>query len=280
MAFRVTAWATRARLRRKVHPPPSKAAWQRRTEALIRRHAPGGSFVDIGAMWQMHGRMAFVAEEAGATAVTAVDAMDPTPEFGRERARRDSRVRFVQGDLHDPLTVEAIGRHDFVWCSGVIYHSPNPYVLIEHLRRLTGQLIYLGTQIVPEVPGFEGACVFYPGLCESSRRAHGSVHGAGHNAIGVNSPFDATPGLGYANYWWGITPSALRAMVRTARFEIVEEMHPDPFAMSVLARPVAGGSVIPAPELARERGQARDAGLESDDGETGARDRGGQRPGP
>jgi len=263
MSLRVRAWGARARLRRKAHAPPSKADWQRRTEELIRRHAPGLSFADIGAMWQMHGRMPFVAEEAGATTVTAVDAMDPTPDFERERERRGSDVSFVQGDLHDPLTVEEVGAHDFVWCSGVIYHSPNPYLLIEHLRRLTGELIYLGTEIVPEVPGFDQACVFYPGLSESSRRAYGAVHGPGHHAMGVNSAFDATPGLGYANYWWGITPSALRAMVRTSRFEILEEIHPDPFTMSVLARPVAGDSVIPPAGLARDRGQMRRPGLDS-----------------
>ena len=205
-------------------------------------------------MWQMHGRMPFVAEEAGARAATAVDAMDPTPEFRAECERRGSQVRFVQGDLHDPVTVEEIGPHDFVWCSGVIYHSPNPYLLVEHLRRLTGELIYLGTEVVPEVPGFDQACIFYPGLPEPARRALGSVHGPGHGALGVNAPFDYTPGLGYANYWWGITPSALRAMLRTARFEILEELTPDPFTMSVLARPLPGESVIPPPELARERG--------------------------
>ena len=257
MPLRVRAWAARARLRRKAHAPPSAQEWQRRTEDLVLRHAPGRSFVDIGAMWQMHGRIAFVAEEAGAKGVTAVDAMDPTPEFERERERRGSGVRFVQGDLHDPLTVEEIGAHDFVWCSGVIYHSPNPYLLIEHLRRLTGRLLYLGTEIVPEVPGFEGACVFYPGLSESSRRGYGSVHGPGHDAIGVNSPFDPTPGLGYANYWWGITPSALRGMLATARLRIVEELHPDPFTMSVIAEPAPGESVIPPVELARERGAQR-----------------------
>lgn len=257
MPLRVRAWGARARLRRKASPPPSKEEWQRRTEDLIRRHAAGRSFVDIGAMWQMHGRMAFVAEEAGAVAVSAVDAMDPTPEFEAERDRRGSEVSFLQGDLHDPVLLEQIGIRDFVWCSGVIYHSPDPYGLIEHLRRVTRELLYLGTEIVPEVPGFDQACVFYPGLSEASRRAYGSVHGPGHNAMGVNSPFDSTPGQGYANYWWGITPSALRAMLRTARLEIVEELHPDPFTMSVLARPVPGESVIPPPELPRERGARR-----------------------
>ena len=255
MPWLVRAWAALARARRKLRPPPSKDDWRVRNEELLRRRVPGRSFADIGAMWQMHGRMAFVAEEAGATgSVTAVDAMDPTPEYRSEHERRESGVRFVQGDLHDPLTVAEIGPHDFVWCSGVIYHSPNPYLLIEHLREITGELLYLGTEIVPEVPGFEQACIFYPGLNEPSRRAYGSAHGPEHDAMGVNSPFDSTPGLGYANYWWGITPSALRAMMLTARFEILEELRPDPFTMSVLARPVVGESVIPPPELARERG--------------------------
>ena len=248
------AWAARARARRKLHPPPSKDDWRATTEELLRRHVEGRSFADIGAMWQMHGRMAFVAEEAGATAVTAADAMDPTPEYASEHERRGSSVRFVQGDLHDPVSVADIGVHDFVWCSGVIYHSPNPYLLIEHLRQMTGELLYLGTEIAPEVPGFDQACIFYPGLPERSRRAYGSAHGPGHGAMGVNTPFDDAPSLGYANYWWGITPSALRAMLRTARFDVLEELSPDPFTMSVLARPVERESVIPPPELARERG--------------------------
>ena len=83
MPLWVRAWAARARARRKLRPPPSKDEWRVRTEQHLRRHAPGRSFADIGAMWQMHGRMPFVAEEAGATAVTAVDAMDPTPEYER-----------------------------------------------------------------------------------------------------------------------------------------------------------------------------------------------------
>ena len=221
MPLWVRAWAARARARRKLRPPPSKDEWRVRNEQLLRRHVDGRSFADIGAMWEMHGRMAFVAEEAGAAGVSAVDAMDPTAEYASEHERRGSSVRFVQGDLHDPVTLDEIGVHDFVWCSGVIYHSPNPYLLIEHLRRITGELLYLGTEIVPELPGFDQACVFYPGLAERSRRAYGSAHGPAHDALGVNSPFDSTPGLGYTNYWWGITPSALRAMLGTARFEIV-----------------------------------------------------------
>ena len=48
---------------------------------LIRRHAPGKSFADIGCMWGVNGEYAFAAEEAGATRVVGVDVFGPTPEF-------------------------------------------------------------------------------------------------------------------------------------------------------------------------------------------------------
>lgn len=46
--------------------------------AYIRKHAPGRTFADIGCMWGVNGEYAFLAEEAGATAVKAVDVFGPT----------------------------------------------------------------------------------------------------------------------------------------------------------------------------------------------------------
>jgi hypothetical protein len=42
-------------------------------------------------------------------------------------------------------------------------------------------------------------------------------------------------GEGYAPWYWGITPSALRAMLPLAGFEIVEE-HQLPFHATIVAR--------------------------------------------
>ncbi|HEX2086030.1 MAG TPA: class I SAM-dependent methyltransferase, partial [Solirubrobacteraceae bacterium] len=104
-------------------------------EQLVARHAPGASFADVGCMWKVHGAIAFAAERAGATRVTAVDVMPPTPQF--EERRRRSNVRFVQGDLHDPATMEEVGEHDVVWCAGVLYHAPHPLLTLERLRAIT-----------------------------------------------------------------------------------------------------------------------------------------------
>src|SRR5436190_24115207 len=61
----------------------------------IRRHVPGRSFADIGCMWGVNGEYAFIAEDAGATKVTAVDVFGPTPEFDEKHRERRSRVEFV-----------------------------------------------------------------------------------------------------------------------------------------------------------------------------------------
>jgi hypothetical protein len=217
------AWIAAARARRRV-------ARRRRggppREELVRRFAPGASFADVGAMWSVDGAIAFAAESCGATAVTAVDVMAPTPAYAAEHARRGSAVRFVRGDLHDPATVEAVGPHDVVWCSGLLYHAPNPLLSLERLRALTARTLLLATETVPEVPGLRGACVFYPGADRTVFAAPGR--------IGLDGPFD--PARGYENWWWGLTPSALRGMLAAADFEVLE-LQDDVLHATVVARP-------------------------------------------
>lgn len=224
------AWIALNRLRRRAR----RSAFDR--EALVREHAPGRSFLDVGCMWSVHGRIAFAAEEAGARAVTGVDVMGPTPEYRAEHARRGSGVRFVQGDLHDPATLGQAGVHDVVWCSGVLYHAPHPVLTLERLRVVTGELLLLSTEALPEVPGTPGACVFYPALDDAGRRAYAGAPGG--PALAVTAPYDAA--AGYGNWFWGITPSALEGFLRVAGFEPVRAWRPDPFRITVAARPAPG----------------------------------------
>ena len=95
-------------------------------EAAFPKLATGRSFVDVGALWNVHGKIAFLAESSGASSVTAVDLSSATDEYLAEHERRDSKVRFVQGDLHDEDVLAEIGLHDVVWCTGVLYHCPDP----------------------------------------------------------------------------------------------------------------------------------------------------------
>jgi hypothetical protein len=174
---------------------------------LIRRYAPSASFADVGCMWRLNGRVAFLAEELGATSVAAFDAMERTSEFDAEHQRRSSSVRFVRGDLNAPTLAQDVGLHDVVWCSGVLYHAPNPLLSLERLGSLTKRYLIIGTKTLPEVPGLPQAAVFFPGLSPRERAAYGPLWGGG-----ITAPYNPAPELSYANWWWGLTPSAIKAM--------------------------------------------------------------------
>jgi SAM-dependent methyltransferase len=201
--------------------------------ALLRELAPGRSVLDVGCMWSVDGAYCFAAEEAGATSVTGVDLMPASERFEAERARRDSAVRFVQGDVHDAAVASELGPHDLVWCAGVLYHAPSPLLTLKRLRELCRERLILRTAILPELPGVPGACVFYPAAGPSGRAAFAPAAGGGR-AIGLTEPFD--PAAAYGNWWWGISPSALRAMLEASGFAI-DDLRVEPFVATATARP-------------------------------------------
>ena len=240
------------RLRR--HRTPE---WQPQRDQFIREYAPGRSFADIGGMFGVPGEVAFLAEAAGATQVTLFDSGEPTPPFLERHAAEGSSIRTVQGDLEDPVSLENVGVHDIVYCTGVIYHTPNPYLQVAHLRRITGEYLLLGTATIPEIPGVPQACVYYPYLEPDERApwARGWQDPAG--ALAIGTAFDPRPMYGHGNCWWGITPSALRAMVRSAGFEVVREFPTplSPWGLSLLARPTPAHPSLPPVDYYRRRGE-------------------------
>lgn len=260
MSLPTRAWITGARLRRRLRRGPAPDMREARRD-WIRAHAPGRSFADVGGLFRLTGDVAFYAEEAGATDVTLFDAGDAAlTDFPVKREERGSQVRFVQGDLEDPASIEAVGAHDIVWSIGVIYHSPNPVRQLMNLRELTRELLYLGTHTIPELPGAANACIYYPHLGERERAAYQAAHR--EPMAGLGAPFEDKPMLGHANFWWGLTGSALRAMLATARFEVVEQRHNvrAPFFTELVARPIARDPLLPPISYYREYGDRRAAG--------------------
>jgi len=189
-----------------------------RLPEYIRNHASGKSFADIGCMWGVNGEYSFLAQEAGATAVTAVDVFGPTPEFEEKRRARGSRVRFVLGDITRADTIEAIGQADVVFCAGVLYHHPSPFDLLVALRRICRETLIVRTSTIPEVRGLPNAAVYFPMLDARARhlwnlKRLGVVHQAG-----ISNAFE--PSEGYGNWFWGLMPSCLESLLKTAGFRV------------------------------------------------------------
>lgn len=184
-------------------------------EALVAAHVAGRSFADVGCMWKVSGAIAFAAEAAGASAVTGVDVMGESAEFQAEYARRGSGVRFVQGDVHEPATVAAIGPHEVVWCSGVVYHAPHPLLTLQRLREITTDTLILATEVLP---GRGRRCEFAPAVGSHP---------------GLDVPF--RPEAAFVNWWWLCSPGAICAMLEATGFRVVDE-HRLPFHTTVVAR--------------------------------------------
>jgi len=234
-------------LRARTGRPPGQYA---RLADYIRELAPGRSFVDVGCMWGVNGAHAFLAEEAGATDVCGIDVFGPTPEFEAERARRGSHVEFVLGDCTAPETLERVGARDVVFCAGVLYHHPSPFDVLVALRTMCRSRLLLRTSTIPEVDWLANAAVFYPHMPDDARRlwdlrSLGLLHQAA-----ISEPFRAEDG--YGNWFWGLTPSCLEAMLETAGFRVLRR-DDEPFAQTVLCEPTAAPFAHRLPDQAAAR---------------------------
>lgn len=207
--------------------------------SLIRKYAAGKTFADIGSMWGVSGLYSFVAEECGAERVVSVD-LYRTAEFTDEMRRRGSTVKFVQGDILLSETVGRVGICDVVFCSGVLYHVPNPLALLLQLRMMCDEVLILCTALIPEVSGMRNMAVFYPVLDWRQRGLWG------HCDKWLKVPYE--PSAGYANNFWGLTPSCVGSMLELAGFEVVER-HLGPFRGCFVCRTVSIKCVSPTADV-------------------------------
>jgi hypothetical protein len=183
-------------------------------------------------MWGVNGEYAFVAEDAGATRVAAVDVFGPTPEFEEKRVGKGSRVEFILGDVTRPETLAKIGPVDVVFCAGVLYHHPSPFDLLVALRRICRRTLILRTSTIPEIRGLPNAAVYFPMLTEQGRALWDLKSlGVGHQA-GISNAFE--PADGYGNWFWGLSPSCLESLVKTAGFRI-DVRASEAFAQTIVA---------------------------------------------
>ena len=184
---------------------------------LVRKEVSGKSFADIGCMWAINGLNSFIAEEAGATEVVGVDVYPESEEFLKEKEKRNSGIRFVQGDINSAETIKAIGEVDVVLCGGVLYHTPDPVHLLSRLRAICRETLILNTCSIPEVRGVKNSAVFYPFLDASQRKIWDRGMGT---QKAITGPYE--PESGYGNWFWGMTPSCIEALLKCAGFEVRE----------------------------------------------------------
>jgi SAM-dependent methyltransferase len=185
-------------------------------------------------MWKVDGDYAFHAVRSGASSVTGVDIDPATPRFEEKNAAVGNPVRFVQADVNDSHIAERTGGpFDVVFCSGVLYHVPDPVHTLRQLRRLCREHLILTTASITERDGAPQAAVFLPFLDDEQRTTLSYSPKPGRKKVGLDEPF--RPERGYVNWFWLPTPSCITAMVRFAGFQVLQ-MRAHRRVTTVLAR--------------------------------------------
>jgi SAM-dependent methyltransferase len=185
---------------------------------LIAHYVSGKSLIDVGCMWRVNGAYAFHALDHGARRVVGLDTLPPSAEFERENATHGNRVQFVQGDVNDGSIVDHLGAFDVVFCSGVLYHAPNPLHTLGQLRRLCAETLILTTATTTERET-PNTALFLPFLDARSReRFRFWTPGMAKRAL--DTEFD--PQKEYGNWFWLPTPSCVSAMLRATGFHVRE----------------------------------------------------------
>ena len=152
----------------------------------------------------------------------------------------------VFADLNQPGD---IGPWDVVYCSGVIYHMPDPVHTMLQLRSLCKRYLVLTSMIVPprmsgpdgEVVLGEGQVVFVPaisGVTKSVCAAHLDALDIKIFGVNLNEPFvwhygDTGPsragensihgsGVNYGPWWWLFTEEFVERLLTLAGFRVLD----------------------------------------------------------
>lgn len=184
---------------------------------LISEYTKDKSFIDVGCMWGVHGYFSFLAEEYGAKSVVAFDIFEPTEEFNKAHSSKNSKIKFKQGDINSKDCINDLGKFDVVYCTGLLYHVPDPVFTLSRLREICNDVLILGTAVIPEMNGIQNGAVYYPYLSESQRNIWRTNQGS---QLAITEPFD--PAQGYGNWIWGFSSSCLESMLRSSGFSILE----------------------------------------------------------
>jgi SAM-dependent methyltransferase len=203
--------------------------------------AAGKRFAEVGGLWGTVNEQVTTAARAGATATTMIDIAPsdggPDDLWRRFRERAEgmgvSGTTCLNASIDDPDTVERAGEFDVVCCNGVLYHSPDPIHTLRQLRRLTREVLVLGTVSIPEtvattagsVAVEPGAALLVPALSSSQLAVFAQwLRELGDVAIqadGVTHPPPAGWGPdAYDPWWWFFTRDYVSGLLRVCGFEV------------------------------------------------------------
>jgi hypothetical protein len=206
-------------------------------DEIIGTHVKDASFADVGGLWGLVNEKITVAVKAGCRSATMIDITPMGHRFWTDfdqhaRSAGVTEYKKMQGNVDDPDLSDKAGTFDFVYCSGVIYHVPNPLYTLARLHALTRRFLLLGSMTVPtrignaagEMSFAGGRTVFLPAVDAPTREILATHFRAlGINLAGItDDQYLWTSLSSYGPWWWLWTEETLSAMLRAVGFRVVE----------------------------------------------------------
>jgi len=198
----------------------------------LSQSVPGKTFAEVGGLWGTVNEKVSVAHKYGATALTMIDI---TEEGGDLWAAFDERMNKKSVSDYKCVIADICDYEgdtfDVVHCSGVLYHHPNPQILLAALRSITRETLILSSAVTQEKVKNKHGCyeippsgvLFVPALNDQERAILGEYwRGVGAEAHGITEPAHYTP-TAFGPWWWLPTKTSMAGMARAAGFEVIDE---------------------------------------------------------
>jgi SAM-dependent methyltransferase len=116
-----------------------------------------------------------------------------------------NNVEFVRADL-EAADLAAFGNFDAIFCSGLLYHLPEPWKLILQMARVASR-VFIWTHCAPE----------------SSQGVRGNLRGHEYIEGGIDEPLS---GMSPKSFW--LTLESLKAVLISAGFPSIRILQDDP----------------------------------------------------
>lgn len=196
----------------------------------------GCSFADVGGLWGTVNEKVSVAARHNASELTMIDVSKPDTKLWQLfRERLDSLgingCTCVSADICD-VASEGARRYDVVHCSGVLYHHPNPVMLLDALRKVTGKYLVVTSavtqeSVVNELGSFQlpaSGAIFVPALDQRDREIlwkHWHDNAGVDSCYGISEPVNWNP-RDLGPWWWLFTPQVMLAMATSVGFRVID----------------------------------------------------------
>ena len=182
------------------------AVGDERVERFLRYAPEAETILELGAL---EGAQSFIlAERAGVKRVLALEGREANLRKARfvQQLLQVPNVEFAQANLEHARMTE-FGKFDAVFCSGLLYHLPEPWKLIEQLPAVA-PILFIWTQYAREEEAVD-----------VGRGLRGKIHIEG----GSDEPLS---GMSPTATW--LTLGSLRALLSASGYQRIDVIHDDP----------------------------------------------------